>query len=297
MAGQIRCILFDVGYTLWERILPDSALVAKNINQALLYLQEYIDPALFQKLDHEQVKHELLPALMSELDREESKDPNYEPDFGQVTTKVLTRFGLPAIEARAGQRLFSTLQVSAAATRRLFPDALATLRELRARGYLLGIVTNRSWGGPPFLADLQQMGLLDLFPINAIAISADLGIRKPHAEIFRYALQALMVSPTEAAMVGDSLYADVGGAQALGITTIWKPTSRLYSSVRSSDHLSDSTTLTPATLFSAGLAYEQQRRHHQINIAPPDYTIEHLSELLSMFSIASEASAYDTQSA
>lgn len=41
MAEQIRCILFDVGYTLWERIPPDSALAAKNLDLALLYLQEY----------------------------------------------------------------------------------------------------------------------------------------------------------------------------------------------------------------------------------------------------------------
>lgn len=289
MAGKIRCILFDVGNTLWERILPDSALATENIDKTLLYLQEYIDSALFQKLDHDQVRRELLSALMVELRNEEQKDPNYEPDFGQVTTRVLTRFGLPAVEARAGRRLFSTLQVSAAATRRLFPGALETLRELRRRGYLLGIVTNRSWGGPPFLADLQQLGLLDFFPINAIAISADLGIRKPHPEIFRYTLQALTVSPAETAMVGDSLYADVGGAQALGMTTVWKPAPRLYSTIREHDHLTASTALAPATLFSSGLAYEQQRRHRQLAVAPPDHTVEQLNELLSIFRIASGA--------
>ncbi|GCE19342.1 HAD family hydrolase [Dictyobacter kobayashii] len=283
MDRRIRCILFDIGYTLWERIIPDTALASEALDQALLFLQEYINPQLFQQLDQDKVRRELLPALLTELKREEKKDPNYEPDFGQVTATVLTQFGLPAIEARAGRRLFSSLQVSAAATRRLFPGALETLQALQQRGYMLGVVTNRSWGGPSFLADLQQLGLLNFFPINAIAISADLGIRKPHAAIFHYALNALHASPVEAAMVGDSLYADVGGAQSLGIATVWKPVPQLYSSLREHNGLPASEPVAPTALFAAGLEYEQQRRRRQLNVAPPDHTIEQLHDLLTIF--------------
>ena len=45
---------------------------------------------------------------------------------------------------------------------------------------------------------------------------------KPHVAIFQHALEALDVAPEEAVMVGDSLLADVAGAQAMGMTAVWK---------------------------------------------------------------------------
>ena len=53
-----------------------------------------------------------------------------------------------------------------------------------------------------------------------IAVSAEIGWRKPHVAIFERALEALGVGPTEAVMVGDRLREDVGGARALGLRTI-----------------------------------------------------------------------------
>src|SRR5262249_25259452 len=103
-----------------------------------------------------------------------------------------------------------------------FPDALETLAELRARGYLLGIVTNRDYGGEPFLADLKRMGVLDNIQPEHVAISADVGYRKPHVAIFWHALNRLHVPPSEAAMVGDKLLADVYGAQQIGLFTVWR---------------------------------------------------------------------------
>jgi FMN phosphatase YigB (HAD superfamily) len=67
------------------------------------------------------------------------------------------------------------------------------------------------------------MGLLRLFEPQTIAISADLGYRKPHPAIFRYALEGLRRAPHETAMVGDKLYADVQGARQLGMYAIWRP--------------------------------------------------------------------------
>ena len=67
------------------------------------------------------------------------------------------------------------------------------------------------------------MGLLDYFEYEPMAISADLGIRKPNPDIFMHALNRLNVPAEEAAMVGDSLKADIVGARMLDILAIWKP--------------------------------------------------------------------------
>lgn len=60
----------------------------------------------------------------------------------------------------------------------------------------------------------------------AEAVAAAAGVRpeivgKPMPHIFRVALSRLGVPPGEAAMIGDSLTSDVGGAQAVGLRTIW----------------------------------------------------------------------------
>ena len=96
-------------------------------------------------------------------------------------------------------------------------------QRLQQRGFLLGVVTNRQWGGKTFREDLEILGLLEYFQYQHMAISADLGVRKPHPAIFQHALNALCVAPEEAVMVGNSLRADIVGAQRSGIFTIWKP--------------------------------------------------------------------------
>jgi len=66
---------------------------------------------------------------------------------------------------------------------------------------------------------LAQAGLLPHF--DAVVISMDVGLRKPRAEIFQAALDAVGAAPEETLHVGDNLEADVGGAAPLGIRPVW----------------------------------------------------------------------------
>ena len=50
--------------------------------------------------------------------------------------------------------------------------------------------------------------------------SSEVGVAKPHPQIFRAALDALGVAPECAAYVGDRLRADVAGAQGVGMKGI-----------------------------------------------------------------------------
>jgi len=56
---------------------------------------------------------------------------------------------------------------------------------------------------------------------DAVVISEAVGIRKPRAEIFAAVLDRLAVAPGEVLHVGDSLRADVDGAAAFGIPSVW----------------------------------------------------------------------------
>ena len=62
------------------------------------------------------------------------------------------------------------------------------------------------------------MGLAER--LDFAVFSSEVGVRKPHAEIFRCALDALAVAPEQALFVGDRLYEDVRGAGELGMTTV-----------------------------------------------------------------------------
>jgi FMN phosphatase YigB (HAD superfamily) len=56
---------------------------------------------------------------------------------------------------------------------------------------------------------------------DAVVISEDVGFRKPRREIFDATLSQLGVGTDEALHVGDNLHADVQGAAAAGIASVW----------------------------------------------------------------------------
>jgi putative hydrolase of the HAD superfamily len=98
---------------------------------------------------------------------------------------------------------------------RAYPDAAPALRELRARGARLVVVSNWDVSLHERLAQTGLAGLVD----GAVA-SAELGHAKPDRAIFDYAL-ALAGAPPEAALhAGDSVEADVEGALAAGLRAV-----------------------------------------------------------------------------
>ena len=57
--------------------------------------------------------------------------------------------------------------------------------------------------------------------LSPVVISEEVGIRKPRVEIFDVVASALDLAPDEILHVGDSLRADVAGASAIGMKTVW----------------------------------------------------------------------------
>jgi len=97
-------------------------------------------------------------------------------------------------------------------------DAIPTLETLREQGYRLGLISNTSDD-----KNVQQLvdrcGLRPYFEI--ILTSAGCGFRKPDERIFRLAVDFFGISPGQTAMVGDTLEADILGANKMGIYSIW----------------------------------------------------------------------------
>jgi putative hydrolase of the HAD superfamily len=96
------------------------------------------------------------------------------------------------------------------------PEAERVLDDL-ARDHRLALVTN----GAPDVQREKLAGTTLARHFGAIIVSAELGVAKPDARIFRAALDAIGGRPADAAMVGDSLTRDVAGARNAGLRSIW----------------------------------------------------------------------------
>jgi len=92
-----------------------------------------------------------------------------------------------------------------------------TLARLRAGGLRLGLVTNGR--AAMQRAKIEALGIAPA--LDAIIISAAVGVEKPNARIFRLATDALGVAPERAWFVGDHPVNDIVGAAGAGLTPIW----------------------------------------------------------------------------
>lgn len=96
-------------------------------------------------------------------------------------------------------------------------NAVMVLKNLRSK-YKLGIVSN--FAIPECIHTiLKNNNLRDFFDL--VVISATVNKRKPSPEIFADALKIMNVSAAEAAFVGDTMDADVAGANAVGMKAIY----------------------------------------------------------------------------
>lgn len=96
-----------------------------------------------------------------------------------------------------------------------YPDAVPTLRELKRRGYKLGVIANQNYGTE---MRLKNWNLLRFFEV--IAASAELGMAKPDPAIFEWALKQADCSPQNAVMVGDRMDNDMEPANRLGMHSV-----------------------------------------------------------------------------
>jgi len=92
-----------------------------------------------------------------------------------------------------------------------------TLGELQARGYRLGLLSNRETV-ERFHSLLDQVDLWPYFDL--ILAAGEVGISKPAPGIFHAALERMGGAPEESAYVGDNYWADVVGARQAGVTPI-----------------------------------------------------------------------------
>jgi HAD superfamily hydrolase (TIGR01662 family) len=208
---HISTILFDIGSTLvyskdpWSPIYEkaDRALV-----DALYHAGIGINPESFY--------HELGGFIRSYYDI--LRTDNIEQTTYVALRDLLSQKGFPNVPEPVLRAALDGLYAITQKNWYLEDDAIQTLETLLSNGYRLGMISNTS-DDRNVQKIVDRFGLRRFFEI--IITSAALGIRKPDPRIFKVALDHFQIEPGAAAMVGDTLEADILGANQLGIYSIW----------------------------------------------------------------------------
>ena len=93
--------------------------------------------------------------------------------------------------------------------------AVETLRELRRRGLLVGLITVCTEDVETLWPDSEFAGLFD-----AEVFSSGLGIAKPDPRIYLHCAEQLGVAPGEAVFVGDGANDELAGALRVGMRAL-----------------------------------------------------------------------------
>lgn len=206
-------ICFDLDRTLCEATQDPETVLASTFDRA------GVDPFCTPE-----DLRDAIPALPTTGTAREF----YEALFTEVVDRTVTDSGngsapgsSPDLDLRhdAAVRLAdSYLEIQDPTAVRFRPGAKAALERARDLGHV-GLITNG--GRETQTQKLRALGIEDAFDVRVFT-DPDAGIfPKPDAAPFEHALAALEATPETAIHVGDSLHADIGGANAMGLDSAW----------------------------------------------------------------------------
>jgi putative hydrolase of the HAD superfamily len=200
-SGTTRAVFFDVDFTL---IYPGPTFQGQGYRRFCAEAGVDVDVERFD---------EAVAAASFILD--EVEEPIYDAAlFVHYTATIIEHMGGRGQGVvRAAERIYE--QWAGNHHFEMYDDVGPALSELSARGLILGVISNSHRS----LAAFAEHFRLDAL-ITAAVSSAEHGFMKPHRSIFEHALRLTGVSAGEAAMVGDSLKADIEGALAAGLRGI-----------------------------------------------------------------------------
>jgi putative hydrolase of the HAD superfamily len=211
--APVRAVLFDYGDTLGDLTVAEARLLeAYEVVRRMLQAQANRDipeaPELVQNITVRVIG--LVNASYARHELEEL-------DVLALFTEALGALGLE-VPREMVQQIAEIEYRAMVAVRTVPPDNLEALRQLRARGLKLGLVSNAHFLPALMLEDFQRLGLAEC--MDAIVTSSQIGVRKPHPAIFERILAELQVAPDEAVFVGDKVREDIEGPKQLGMRAV-----------------------------------------------------------------------------
>jgi putative hydrolase of the HAD superfamily len=190
--NHIKAVIFDLDNTILDR-----TSTFRSFTQSFL-------KAYFDHLE----SHKTLLERIIDLDQDGYKDKS------ELFNELLLE--LPWSKKPTLSELlvyYSTEYVRSAVLMNLALEVIAHVR----RKYKIGLITNGR--SSIQYGKIDQLGIRDAF--DFIAVSEEVGVKKPDPTIFALALNKLEVKPEECIYIGDHPVNDIEGAAAIGMETIW----------------------------------------------------------------------------
>jgi len=128
---------------------------------------------------------------------------------------ILTEAGVKVAKELLLKIMSRVQELFKGATFALFDDVLSTMRTLKERQLVLGLLTNAP---KDTISIYRQLGLEPY--LDFVVTSEEAGGDKPQPPIFLMALERAGVDAAEAVHVGDQYRIDVVGARGVGISPI-----------------------------------------------------------------------------
>ncbi|EPN3979293.1 HAD family hydrolase [Vibrio parahaemolyticus] len=208
---MLKAIFFDMDETLCGTSQADKAAGQKfaawiqqtypQTSDPQAFLQRYLQ-GVYKKLNAE------FPQLVALLPDENAFR------CGLIQT-ILAEDGIhiDAEQAQQAQHYFDSARMGAFT---FFPGVKEMLTDLR-KHYKLVVITN----GPIFSQHPKLKATQMDEWVDHIIVGGEEPEEKPAASIFQKALNLVDIKPEEALHIGDSLAADIAGANNMGILSVW----------------------------------------------------------------------------
>lgn len=203
---MIRHIFFDLDRTLWDfeynskqtllELVDRFNLIDKGIDSGEEFISKYRlhNNRLWNLYRNGKIKKEQLRDRRFFLTLQ---------DYGIDDSELANKFGLAYVK-------YSPLK------KKLFPNTIELLNYL-VKNYSLYIITNGFQEVQHI--KLENSGISKYF--NFVITSEEVGVKKPDSSIFHYALELAKAKAEESIMIGDDLFVDVKGAEAVGMQGVY----------------------------------------------------------------------------
>jgi HAD superfamily hydrolase (TIGR01662 family) len=210
---MIRGILFDLGSTLIFNQHDTNWPAA--LNRMRLDLVAQLQAAGYP-LDPPEFLARFAAKVHEYSDQRQTDWVEYTTSW--ILTSTLAEMNLPAPPTEVVLAALAVYYAHSESLWQPVPGLHATLQRLGQAGLRLGLISNAADEG-----NVQRLidwaGLRRYF--DPIIVSAAVGLRKPNPAIFALALNAWKLPAGECVMVGDTLGADILGAQLAGLHSVW----------------------------------------------------------------------------
>jgi HAD superfamily hydrolase (TIGR01549 family) len=208
---EIEGIIFDMGHTLMHLDGTWPEMFEQGARDLVLFLEKH-EPSLDAEalartwLERRTEGYARAQATMREVTAEETMRWS------------LAQYGLPHPDPEFLAGAIDAFFAYEEARWFADPETIPVLRTLSDRGLRLGMLSNATHE-PLIQRMVDRLGFRPY--LDPALSSASTGIRKPDPAAFTKHLDAWALSPASVVMVGDTVEADIQGAQQAGMRSVW----------------------------------------------------------------------------